>query len=292
MQREENRHTKRKLMTSYITSIVSISLVLFMLGLIGFLVLNAKKLSDYVKENIGFTVFLKENIKEADVFQIQKILDTKPYVKETMYVNAEQAAREFQEEIGEDFIDFLGFNPLVPSIDVKLFAKYANPDSIMVIEKNLQDFSEIKEVYYQKSLIHLVNENVRKISLFIFFISGILLLIALALINNTIRLAVYSKRFLIRTMQLVGATGRFIRKPFLYRSVYQGGIGALAAMFMLSAMIYFLQKELEGIIGFKDLTILGILYLFVLLLGIAINWISTYFAVNKYLRMKTDNLYS
>ena len=292
MQKTDNKHTKRRLISSYFTSMVSISLVLFMLGLIGFLILNAKKLSNYVKENIGFTVFLKEDIKEADVFQIQKILDTKPYVKETMYINAEEAAREFQEEIGEDFIDLLGFNPLVPSIDVRLHANYANPDSIKVIEENLQDFSEIKEVHYQKSLIHLVNENVKKISLFILFISGILFLIALALINNTIRLAVYSKRFLIRTMQLVGATGRFIRKPFLNRSIIQGCVGALAAMLMLSAMIYFLQMELEGIIGFKDITILGILYVFVLLLGIAINWISTYFAVNKYLRIKTDNLYS
>jgi cell division transport system permease protein len=263
-----------------------------MLGLIGFLILNAHKLSDYVKENIGFTVFLKENIKEADVFQIQKILDTKPYVKETMYINADQAARDFQEEIGENFIDFLGFNPLLPSIDVKLFANYANPDSIKVIEKNLQAFSDIKEVHYQKSLIHLVNENVRKISLFILFISGVLFLIAFALINNTIRLAVYSKRFLIRTMQLVGATGRFIRKPFLYRSIIHGFVGALTAILMLSAMIYFMEMELEGIIGFKDISILGILYVIVLILGVAINWISTYFAVNKYLRIKTDNLYS
>jgi cell division transport system permease protein len=248
MHKGDNRHTQRKLISSYFTSMVSISLVLFMLGLIGFLILNAKKLSDYVKENIGFTVFLKENVKEADVFQIQKILDTKPYVKETMYIK--------------------------------------------VIEENLQDFSEIKEVHYQKSLIHLVNENVKKISVFILFISIILLLIALALINNTIRLAVYSKRFLIRTMQLVGATGRFIRRPFLNRSIIQGCIGALTAMLMLSAMIYFMQMELEGIIGFKDYTILGVLYVFVLFLGIAIKWISTYFAVNKYLRIKTDNLYS
>lgn len=292
MQKGETRHIKRKLVGSYLTSIISISMVLFMLGLIGFLILNSKKLSDYVKENIGFTVFLKENIKEADVLQVQKILDTQPYVKETMYVNAEQAAHDFQEEVGEDFIDFLGFNPLVPSIDVKLYAKYANPDSIKMIEGNLQNFSEIKEVHYQKSLVHLVNENVKKISLFILFISSILFLIALALINNTIRLAVYSKRFLIRTMQLVGATGRFIRKPFLYRSIVQGSMGSITALLMLTAMIYFLQKELEGIIGLQDLNLLGILYIFVIVLGIVINWISTYFAVNKYLWIKTDYLYS
>lgn len=271
---------------------VSISLVLFMLGLIGFLVLNAKKLSEYVKENIGFTVFLREDIKEADAFQIQKILDTKHYVKETMYVTAEQAAIDFQQEIGENFIDFLGFNPLVPSIDVRLFANYANNDSISMIERDLQEFTEIKEVHYQKSLVHLINENVRKISLFILIISGVLFLIALALINNTVRLAVYSKRFLIRTMQLVGANSGFIRRPFLFSSVAQGSFAALTAIVMLSGMIYFLHKELEGLIGFKDITMLGILFSIVLLLGVVINWISTYFAVNKYLFIKTDKLYS
>ncbi len=270
---------------------VSIALVLFMLGLIGFLVLNAKKLSDYVKENIGFTVFLREGINEADAFKIQKILDTKHYVKETTYVTAEQAARDFQNEIGENFIDFLGFNPLVPSIDVRLHANYANPDSIKMIEKDLQEFTEIKEVHYQKSLVSLINENVKKISLFILIISGILFLIAFALINNTIRLAVYSKRFLIRTMQLVGATNRFIRRPILTTSLVQGSVGAITAIAMLTGMIYLLQKELEGIIGFDDFTILAILYSSVFILGEIINWISTYFAVNKYLKIKTDKLY-
>ncbi len=292
MQKQETRITKQRLRSSYVTSVISISLVLFMLGLIGFLVLNAKKLSDYVKENIGFTVYLKDDSKEADIFQLQKILDTKHYVKETSYVTADEAAREFQKEIGEDFIDFLGFNPLTPSIDVRLYASYTNPDSIAMIEKDLQEFTQIKEVYYQKSLVHLINDNVRKISFFILIISAVLFLIALALINNTIRLAVYSKRFLIRTMQLVGATGAFIRRPFLYVSIVQGMIGSLIAMAMLSAMIYFLQGELEGIIGFSDTRIVVFLYLIVLILGIFIDWISTYFAVNKYLNIKTDNLYS
>ncbi|MFO7655771.1 MAG: permease-like cell division protein FtsX [Bacteroidales bacterium] len=287
----EVKHIKRRLFGSYITSMVSISLVLYMLGLIGFLVLNAKKLSDYVKENIGFTVFLREGIKEADAFHIQKILDSKHYVKETLYITAEQAAREFQEEIGENFIDFLGFNPLVPSVDVKLYANYANSDSIAMIEKDLQQFTEIKEVHYQKSLVHLINENVKKISLFIFLISGILFLIAFALINNTIRLAIYSRRFLIRTMQLVGATHGFIRKPFLFTGIVQGFFGAIIAVVMLMAMIYFLQNELEGIIGFKDFTILAILFSGVLIIGIFINWMSTYFAVNKFLNIKTDKLY-
>ena len=291
MQSGEIKHIKRRLIGSYFTSMISISLVLFMLGLIGFLVLNARKLSDYVKENIGFTVFLRDGIKEADAYQIQKNLDTKIYVKETMYITAEQAARDFQEEIGENFIDFLGFNPLVPSIDVKLYADYANPDSIEMIEKDLQEFTEIKEVHYQKSLVSLINENVKKISLFILLISVILFLIAFALINNTIRLAVYSKRFLIRTMQLVGATNGFIRRPFLANSLIQGSLGAIIAIAMLTGMIYFLQQELDGIIGLKDLSTLGILFSCVLILGEIINWISTYFAVNKYLNIKTDKLY-
>ncbi len=292
MQKVDTKIVKRRLQSSYLTSIISISLVLFMLGLIGFLILNARKLSNYVKENIGFTVFIKEDVKEADIFQLQKILDLKKYVKETKYITAEQAAKEWQEELGEDFVDFLGFNPLAPSIDVKLLAIYSNPDSISLIKKDLQQYSQIKEVYYQESLIHLVNENVKKISFYILGISILLFLIAFALINNTIRLAIYSKRFLIRTMQLVGANEGFIMRPFLYKSTFQGSLGALVAIVMLSAMIYFLQQELEGIIGFQDINLLGTLYGIVLFFGLLINLISTYFSVNKYLRIKTDNLYS
>jgi len=273
------------------TSIVSISLVLFLLGLMGLLMLNAKKLSVYVKENIGFSIILKDNVKEVDIIRLQKNLDAARYVKTTEYITKEKAARELQEDLGEDFIEFLGYNPLLASIDVRLYADYANPDSIAVIEKDLQEYDQVKEVFYQKSLVHLVNENVRKISLIILLFSALLFLIAMALINNTIRLSVYSKRFIINTMQLVGATRGFIRRPFLFKSALHGIYGAFIAIALLIGILYFAQKELKEIISLQDVEIIGILFFFVLLVGIIINWISTFFAVNKFLRLKADDLY-
>ncbi len=292
MHKGENKATRRRLRSSYITSIVSISLVLFLLGIIGLLLLNTKKISDYVKENLKFTVYLKDDVREVDILLIQKNLDAKHYVKETEYITKEQAAIEFQEELGENFIDFLGFNPLMPSIDVRLYADYANSDSIEVIEQDLRVFPEINEVYYQESLIHMVNKNLKKISFFILIISGLLLLVALTLINNTIRLSIYSKRFLIRTMQIVGANNSFIRRPFLYKSAVHGSLGALIAIGLITGMIYFIQNELEGIINFQDYKLLIILFIIVLIIGIVISWISTYFAVNRYLNIKTDYLYT
>lgn len=291
MSKKETNITKRRLRSSYVTSMISISLVLFLLGLLGLLVLNAKRLSDYVKENIGFSVILKENVKEVDVILLQKSLDASEFVKSTNYITKDEAARELQEELGEDFIEFLGFNPLLASIEVHLNAAYANQDSINVIEENLQQYDQIKEVFYQKSLVSLVNENIRKISLIILVFSSLLLLVAITLINSTIRLAVYSKRFIINTMQLVGATRGFIRRPFLYRSAGNGILAALLAMGFLAGVLYAAQKEFRDIISFQDIEIIGILFLGVLLFGIIINWISTFFAVSKYLRMNVDKLY-
>ncbi len=291
MKASKEKTTKRKLRSSFITTTISISLVLFLLGLTALLILNSKKLSDYVKENIGFSVILKEDVKEVDIIKLQKDLDATHYVKSTKYVTKEEAAEELKKELGEDFVDFLGYNPLLSSIDVKFYADYANSDSIAVIEKDLAEYPQIKEVFYQKSLIHLVNENVKKISFIILIFSGILFIISFALINNTIRLSVYSKRFLINTMQLIGATKSFIRWPFMLRSILHGIIGAILAIGMLIIIIYTAQKELKGIVSFQDIDIIGILFLFVIVLGIIITWISTFFAVNKYLRLKTNELY-
>ncbi len=287
----ESRLTKRRLRSSYLTSIISITLVLLMLGLLGLLILNAKRVSDYVKENIGFSIILKENVKEVDIIRLQKNLDASEYVKSTEYITKEQAAEELQQELGEDFIEFLGYNPLLASIEVHLYAPYANPDSLEVIEGDFQNYDQIKEVFYQKSLVNLLNENIRKISLIILVFSALLFLIAIALINNTIRLSVYSKRFIIHTMQLVGATRGFIRRPFLYRSAFHGLIASLLAIGLLSGLLYLGQQEFQEIISFRDIEILGVLFLAVLIIGIAINWISTFFAVNKYLRMNVDKLY-
>jgi len=291
MAKKEPAVTKRRLRSSYLTSIISITLVLFMLGVLGLLILNAQRLSEYVKENIGFSIILKENVKEVDVILLQKTLDAAEYVKSTKYITKEQAAKELQEELGENFIDFLGYNPLLASIEVHLYADYANPDSIKIIEEDFQQYEQIKEVFYQKSLVSLVNENIRKISFIILIFSGLLFLIAIALINNTIRLSVYSKRFIINTMQLVGATRGFIRRPFLFRSVWQGIVAALLAIGLLSGVLYIAQKEFKEVINFQDVEIIGILFLGVLAIGIIINWISTFFAVSKYLRMNVDKLY-
>ena len=291
MSKKETNITKRRLRSSYVTSIISISLVLFLLGLLGMLVLNAKRLSDYVKENIGFSVILEENVKEVDVILLQKSLDASEYVKSTKYITKEEAAEELKQELGEDFIEFLGFNPLLASIEVHLYADYANQDSIDLIEEDLQQYEQIKEVFYQKSLVSLVNENIRKISLIILVFSGLLLLVAITLINSTIRLSVYSKRFIINTMQLVGATRGFIRRPFLYRSAGNGIFAAFLAGGLLAGVLYAAQQEFRDIISFQDIEIVGILFLCVLIFGILINWISTFFAVSKYLRMKVDKLY-
>lgn len=291
MAKKESAVTKRRLRSSYATSIISITLVLFMLGVLGLLILNAQRLSEYVKENIGFSIILKENVKEVDIILLQKSLDAAEYVKSTKYITKEQAAKELQEDLGENFIEFLGYNPLLASIEVHLYADYANPDSINVIEKDFQQYEQIKEVFYQKSLVSLVNENIRKISFIILIFSGLLFLIAIALINNTIRLLVYSKRFIINTMQLVGATRGFIRRPFLYHSVWQGVIAALLAVCMLIGVLYLAQKEFKEIVSFQDIEIIGSLFLGVLIIGVIINWISTFFAVTKYLRMNVDKLY-
>ncbi len=288
---KENQIVKRRLTSSYLTTVISITLVLFLLGIVGFLILNVQNLSRHVKENIGLNIELKDNIREADIQQFRKILDARAYVKSTEYVTREQAALETQKALGEDFISFLGFNPLPASIKVKLNAAWANPDSITVIESSLKKSPEITEVYYRKNLIHEINDNVKKISLIIFSFTVLLLFIALTLINNTIRLSVYSKRFLIHTMQLVGATRGFIRKPFILRGAYYGLLSAMISILLLLGTIYLIQNQIEGLIDFVDPTILAILFAGVICTGIIISSVSTFFAVNKYLNLNTDALY-
>ncbi|HBF87443.1 MAG TPA: cell division protein FtsX [Bacteroidales bacterium] len=291
MGRKEDKLTKNRLRTSYITTIISISLVLFLLGNVGLLVLNAKRLSDYVKENIGFSVILKDNVKEVDVIRLQKDIDATRYVKATEFVTKEQAAKDFSAELGEDFVDFLGYNPLPISIDVHLLADYANPDSLKIIEADFLNYPQVKNVYYHKNLLHLVNRNVKKISFILLAFSVLLFLISFALINNTIRLAVYSKRFIINTMKLVGATRGFIRFPFLVSSTIQGFIGAIIAIGLLIGVIYGIQNEFEQVITLYDYKIIGALFFLVIVLGILITMVATFFAVNKYLRIKQDQLY-
>ncbi len=291
MNRKDPAFSKTRLTGSYVTLVISVSLVLFLLGILGLVLINAHGLSQYFKESLSFSVLLDEDAREADIRLLQKDLEAKSYVKSTDYISKEKAAAKLQEELGEDFISFLGYNPLSPTIDVYLFAEYTHPDSVAKIEKYILEYPIVKEVYYQESLLYLINENVRKISLFLIVISSFLFIIAVTIINNTIRLSIYSKRFLIRTMQLVGATRAFIRKPFLLRSAIHGLIAALVAQILLLSLIYLVEKEFFRMISFQSITMLVLLAGTIILLGIIISVVSSYFSVNKYLSIPEDKLY-
>ncbi|HLO59324.1 MAG TPA: permease-like cell division protein FtsX [Bacteroidales bacterium] len=288
----KNNTIRRRLTASYFTSVVSITLVLCMLGIGGILILNARKLSNYVKENIGISVYLTDEAREVDIFNLQKTLDAKNYVKETRYITKEKAAGDFKKQLGEDFVDFLGYNPLPSSIDVKLHAAYANPDSFNVIEKEIRKYQQVADVSYQKDLIYIINQNINRIGMAILVFSILLFIISITLINNTIRLTVYARRFIIRTMQLVGAHPSLIRRPFILRGITQGFIAAVFSIIVLLVVLYIAEKQLGDLFSFQDLNILGTVFGSILILGILIAWISSLLSVNKYLKMKTDNLYT
>lgn len=292
MKKKESGFSKAKLGGSYLTLVISVSLVLFLLGILGLVIINAKELSDYFRESLTFSVILDEDAREADIRMLQKDLDAKPSVKSTEYVSKDEAAAKMKEDMGEDFISFLGDNPLPPSIDVYLFAGYTNRDSVVKFEKYILEYPFVKEVWYEDSLLFLINENVRKISLFLLIISLFLFLIAVTIINNTIRLAIYSKRFLIRTMQLVGATRAFIRKPFLIKSIYHGVLAALTAMLLLMGLLYLIEKEFLMLFSFESTRLLAALGILLIIAGILINLVSTYLSVNRYLYISEDKLYN
>ncbi|HNR40902.1 MAG TPA: permease-like cell division protein FtsX [Bacteroidales bacterium] len=292
VKKKESGLARAKLRGSYLTLVISVSLVLFLLGILGLVLINAKELSDYFRESLSFSVMLDDEAREADIRMLQKDLDAKPYVKSTVYVSKDEAAAKMKEDLGEDFISFLGDNPLPPTIDVYLFAGYTSPDSVARIEKYVLEYPFVKEIYYEESLLFLINENVRKVSLFLLVISAFLFLIAVTIINNTIRLAIYSKRFLIRTMELVGATRSFIRKPFLVRSVYHGIIAALIAMTLLMGLLYLIEKKFYMMFYFHSIRLLVILCVALVILGILINLVSTFLSVDRYLDISEDKLYN
>jgi len=288
---KEAGYSKTRLRSSYVTLVISVSLVLFLLGVLGLLLINAKEISDYLRESVSFNIFLDDEAKEPDIRMLQKDLDAKAYVKSTEYVSKDAAAVKMKKDLGEDFISFLGDNPLPPTIDVYLYADFTNPDSVAKIEKYVREYPFVKEVYVQESLLFLINENVRKISLFLLVISTFLFLIALTIINNTIRLSIYSRRFLIRTMQLVGATQGFIRKPFLVQSAIHGLLAALIAMSLVMGLLYLIEKEFLLLFSFQSTYLLLLLGAAIIATGILINIISTYFSVNRYLGISEDKLY-
>ncbi len=293
MSQREKKYYQRKINSSYLTSVISITLVLFTLGILGLIAINARVLSRYIRENIGFEIIMEQNTKEADILYLQKILDTKPYVKSTEYITKEEAARRLSKTLGEDFTGFFkdDDNPLLPSIDVRFYAEWANNDSLAQIQNFILKNKGVKDIYYQKSLVHLINRNLRKISLILLGFSLLLLIIAVALINNTIRLSVYSRRFIIRSMQLVGATQGFIRRPFIVRGIIQGVISAFIALGLLSAIVVTLWNNLPELKLISSPEMLLFLYLFVLILGMIVSGMSTYLAVRKYLNLKPDKLY-
>lgn len=292
MNLNQEPYYRRRIATAQITMVISITLVLFLLGLMGLIVLHARMLSDYVRENIGFSIMIRENINEARIIEIKKSLDLKPFVKSSEYLSRETAAKKLMNDLGEDFVGFLGYNPLLPGIELRIKAPYANRDSLGRIESKLMALPEVKEVFYQKSLVDAINRNVETITIILLGFSGILLFIAIVLINNTIRLSVYSKRFLIRSMQLVGATEGFIRRPMVRRSILHGLISAFLALLMLMLLVYFAIEELPELVDLSNPILLIILVSTLFILGAMISFGSTWFAVRKYLRMPTDLLYT
>ena len=285
------KKSKRRISSSSVTMVISVSLVLFLLGLLGILFISAKKISDHLKENIGFHVYLKDNAKEDEIERLHNFLNASSYVKSSMYLSKDSAAALYKKDVGEDFVQFIGYNPLPSSMEVQLKADFANTDSIAWIQKQILDFSSVKEFDYQESLVNMVNKNINRIALILLIFIALLLVIALALINNTIRLSIYSKRFVIRTMQLVGATGGFIRKPFLMSGIKHGIIAGFIACFMLWGIIYAALKKVPDLEQITDVQMMIYLFGIVLVLGVFISGISTFFAVRKYLRLSSEELY-
>ncbi|MEM8927987.1 MAG: permease-like cell division protein FtsX [Bacteroidota bacterium] len=285
------RYQKRRLISSYFSVVLSIALVLFLLGVLGLLVLNTKKLADHFKEQITVSVFLKDTAKPVEIDQLQKSLAMADYTKTAVYVSKEDAAEQYSEDIGENFQEFLGYNPLKNSFDVNLKADFVSSVQVAEIAESLSNKSFVDDVSYDQPLISLLNDNVKKISLWILLASALFTVIAVLLINSSIRLSIYSKRFIIKTMQMVGATKTFIRKPFIINNVKLGLYGGLIALLALAAVLYYVDRTFPELGIFEDIPLLGVLFFGVLILGILISYISTFFATQRFLNLRTNDLY-
>jgi cell division transport system permease protein len=262
-----------------------------MLGLLGLVVINAKKLSNHIKENVGFQVVLKDTTTQAELDILKQEISSSAFTKQVDYISKDEAAKKLQKDLGEDFITFLGYNPLLSSLDVKLNSDYANIDSLSSFEKQIMQKHFVKEVIYHKDMIKQVNDNAKVISLYILIFSGLLLVVAIALINNTIRLSIYAKRFLIRTMYLVGATQGFIRMPFILKGVRQGVIAGLLAGFLLAGFLVLSTNYIPDLLQLQDPNLLAVLFAGIVALGVLISGLSAALSVSRYLRLKTDDLY-
>ena len=294
MNMSEKSSSKRRVAGSYFMSLMSIALVLFLLGIFALLMMHAQKLSNHLKENIGFEVVMNSNANEDNILKLQKELDAMPAVKSTTYITKDEAIRRLSEDLGEDFLQWLGNedNPLLPSIDVRFKADYANNDSLNLIQAQLLKNKDIKEIYYHKSLVNLINQNMNRIGLGLMIASLVLLIIAITLIRNTIRLSIYSKRFLVRSMQLVGATPAYIRRPFIRSGITQGFFGALIADALLALLLYGLMQRLPELTFIQDYKIIIGIFAGIIILGILLGGLSTRSALRKYLNADVDQLYA
>jgi len=284
-------YQKRRLITSYFSVVLSIALVLFLLGVLGMLILNAKKVADHFKEQVVMTIYLKDSAKDVEIKQLEKSLVMSDYIKSTEYVSKEQAAEFMKEKNGEDFMDFVGYNPLQNSIDVHLKADYVTSEQLELISNEALTKNFVDEVNYDNDLVKMMNNNVKKISFWVLILSAIFTLIAVLLINSSIRLSVYSKRFTIKTMQMVGATKQFIRRPFVWKSVRLGIIGAILALIGMGVVLYYVDKTFPELELLNAPILIALLFAVVFALGIIITWISTHLATQRFLNLNTDQLY-
>ena len=292
MAKQEDKYAKKRLKASYVTSVISITLVLFVLGSLGLLVLQAKLISKHVRENIQLEVHMTKDVKEADIMRLKKYLDAKHDVKSTRYISPEEAAASYSEDLGEDFIKFLdGENPLHASIEVFLNEDYANVDSLAQLSVIIQKYKGVDDVRYHKSYVEAINTNIGRITMVFLGVVILLLLISIVLINNTIRLSVYSSRFIIRAMQLIGATPGFIRKPFVWQGIIQGVISSVLTIGILIAILYKIHFYFPEMVNLQFIDMYLMLFGSIILVGVLISWWSSSLAVRKYLRMTLDNIY-
>lgn len=282
---------KRRLISSYFSVVLSVFLVLFLLGILGFFIINSKKLADDFREKIAMTVFFKNEANDTILKAFGQEMKTSKFSKTFVYVSKEQAAKEHTDIIGEDFVTFLGENPLQNSYDIHLKADYVVRDSIAKIESQLRKNPMVSDIVYDKQLVNLVNDNIKKVSMWILIISVFLTFIAVLLINSSLRLSIYSNRFIIKTMQMVGATKSFIRKPFVMRSIKLGMIGAGLAILALISVLIYLENSYPDLGILDDKLLIGLVLLAVFGLGVLITWLSTYFATQRFLNLRTDDLY-
>ena len=286
-----DKFQKRRLISSYFSVVLSVFLVLFLVGILGLFVLNSKKLSDDFKEQIAMTVFFKSEAQDTILKAFEAELKTAKFVKSSVFVSKEEAAKVHTEIIGEDFMTFLGANPLQNSFDIHLKADYIDSKNIRRIENKLRENPMVSDIVYDKQLVNLVNDNIKKVSFWILILSGFLTLVAVLLINSSMRLSIHSNRFIIKTMQMVGATKSFIRKPFIWRSIKLGMIGSALAVFALIGTLIYLNTSFPNLGILDDPLMIALVLLGVVAVGILITWISTYFATQRFLNLRTDDLY-